>query len=95
MRKYIDAYNSGKIKNPDLNEQKKHLQGKFAIADIPPYLTGGVLIYIIFYDNPEQTFSAHVYSDVDEKTMVVSNYECHGLKNENIITPFNEIYIYD
>jgi hypothetical protein len=90
VRKYIDAYNSGKIKNPDLNEQKKYLQGKFVIADIQPYIAGGALIYIIFYDNPEQTFSAHVYSDVDEKTRVVSNYECRSLKNENMDLEFSQ-----
>lgn len=90
VRKYIDAYNSGKIKNPDLNEQKKYLQGKFAIADIQPYIAGGALIYIIFYDNPEQTFSAHVYSDVNEKTRVVSNYECRSLKNENMDLEFSQ-----
>lgn len=90
VRKYIDSYNSGKIKNPDLNEQKKYLQGKFAIADIQPYIAGGALIYIIFYDNPEQTFSAHVYSDVDEKTRVVSNYECRSLKNENMDLEFSQ-----
>ena len=90
VRKYIDAYNSGEIKNPDLDEQKKYIQGKFAIADIQPYIAGGALIYIIFYDNPEQTFSAHVYSDVDEKTRVVSNYECRGLKNENMDLEFSQ-----
>ena len=90
VRKYIDDYNSGKIENTDLDEQKKYIQGKFAIADIQPYLTGGALIYIIFYDNPEQTFSAHVYSDVDEKTRVVSNYECRGLKNENMDLEFSQ-----
>ncbi len=90
VRKYIDAYNSGKIKDEYLDEHKKYIQGKFIIADIQPYLTGGALIYIIFYDNPEQTFSAHVYSDVDEKTRVVSNYECRGLKNENIDLEFSQ-----
>ena len=90
VRKYIDAYNSGEIKNSDLDEHKKYIQGKFAIADIQPYLTGGALIYIIFYDNPEQTFSAHVYSDVNEKTRVVSNYECRGLKNENMDLEFSQ-----
>ena len=84
VRKYIDAYNSGEIKNSDLDVHKKYIQGKFAIADIQPYIAGGVLIYIIFYDNPEQTFSAHVYSDVDEKTRVVSNYECRSLTYEDL-----------
>ena len=90
VRKYIDAYNSGEIKNSDLDEHKKYIQGKFAIADIQPYIAGGALIYIIFYDNPEQTFSAHVYSDVDEKTRVVSKYECRGLKNENMDLEFSQ-----
>lgn len=90
VRKYIDAYNSGEIKNSDLDVHKKYIQGKFAIADIQPYIAGGVIIYIIFYDNPKQTFSAHVYSDVDEKTRVVSNYECRGLKNENMDLEFSQ-----
>ena len=90
VRKYIDAYNSGNIENDILDEHKKYIQGKFVIADIQPYLTGGVLIYIIFYDYPEKTFSAYVYSDVDEKTRVVSNYECRGLKNENMDLEFSQ-----
>lgn len=90
VRKYIDAYNSGEIKNSDLDVHKKYIQGKFAIADIQPYIAGGALIYIIFYDNPKLTFSAHVYSDVNEKTRVVSNYECRGLKNENLDLEFSQ-----
>ena len=90
VRRYIDAYNNGEIENPDLDEYKEYIQGKFAIADIQPYLTGGALIYIIFYDTPEQTFSAHVYSDVDEKTRGVSNYVCRGLKNENMNLEFSQ-----
>lgn len=90
VRRYIDDYNSGKIKAEYLDEYKKYIQGKFVIADIQPYLTGGALIYIIFYNNPKHTFSAHVYSDVDEKTRVVSNYECRGLKNENLDLKFSQ-----
>ena len=84
VREFIDAYNNGEIEYPYLDEYKQLIQGKFVIADIQPYLIGGALIYIVFYDNPEYTFSAHVYSDVDEKTRVVSNYDCRGLRNENI-----------
>lgn len=90
VRRYIDDYNSGKIKDEYLDEYKKYIQGKFVIADIQPYLTGGALIYIIFYNNPKHTFSAHVYSDVDEKTRGVSNYECRGLKNENMDLKFSQ-----
>ncbi|MBR4156012.1 MAG: hypothetical protein IKU01_04845 [Bacteroidales bacterium] len=90
VRKYIDAYNNGKIENTDLYEHKKYIQGKFVIADIQPYLAGGALIYIVFYDYPEKTFSAYVYSDVDVTSRVVSNYECRGLKNENIDLGFSQ-----
>jgi hypothetical protein len=90
VRRYIDDYNSGKIKDEYLDEYKQCIQGKFVIADIQPYLIGGALIYIIFYDNPKHTFSAHVYSDVDEKTRGVSNYECRGLRNENLDLKFSQ-----
>lgn len=84
VRKFIDAYNNGEIEYPYLDEHKEYIQGKFVIADIAPSIIGGALIYIVFYDHPEQTFSAHVYSDVDEKTRTISNYDCRGLTNENI-----------
>ena len=84
VRKFIDAYNNGEIEYPYLDEHKEYIQGKFVIADIVPSIIGGALIYIVFYDHPEQTFSAHVYSDVDEKTRTISNYDCRGLTNENI-----------
>lgn len=90
VRNYINAYNSGEIENSNLDDYKKYVQGKFIIADIQPYIAGGTLIYIIFYDNPELTFSAHVYSEVDEKTRVVSNYECRGLKIENLNLEFSQ-----
>ena len=90
VRRYIDDYNNGKIKDEYLDEYKQYIQGKFVIADIQPYLIGGALIYIIFYNNPKHTFSAHVYSDVDEKTRVVSNYECRGLRNENLDLKFSQ-----
>jgi hypothetical protein len=90
VRRYIDAYNKGEITDTYLDEQKKYIQGKFAIADIQPYIAGGALIYIIFFDNPEQTFSSHVYSDVDENTKTVSNYDCRGLKNENVDLKFSQ-----
>lgn len=45
---------------------------------------------IIFYDNPDKIFSAVVYSYIDEKTRVVSNYDCRGLKNENMDLEFSQ-----
>ena len=90
LRRYLDAYNSGKIEDARLDEYKDYIKGKFVIADIEPYIVGGAYISIIFYDNPDKIFSAVVYSDVDEKTRVVSNYECRGLKNENLDLKFSQ-----
>ena len=84
VRKYVDAYNKGEIENPDLDEYKDYMQGKFIIADISPCLWGGAFIYFSFYDYPDKVFAAMVYSDVDEKTRVVSNYECRSLAYEDL-----------
>ena len=90
LRKYLDAYNSGKIEDARLDEYKDYIKGKFVIADIEPYIVGGAYISIIFYDNPDKIFSAVVYSDVDEKTRTISNYDCRGLKNENLDLEFSQ-----
>ena len=90
VRRYIDAYNKGEITDTYLDEYKEYIQGKFAIADIQPYIAGGALIYIIFYDNLEKTFSSVVYSSVDEETRVISNYECKGLKLEDYDLGFSQ-----
>jgi hypothetical protein len=79
FRKYLDAYNSGKIEDARLDEYKDYIKGKFVIADIEPYIVGGAYISIIFYDNPDKIFSAVVYSDVNIKTRKVSNYEFRSM----------------
>ena len=84
VRKYIDAYNKGEIENPDLDEYKDYMQGKFIIADIRPCIVGGAFIYFSFYDYPDKVFAAMVYSDVDEKTRAVSNYECRSMTHEDL-----------
>ena len=84
VRRYIDEYNKGEIENPDLDEYKNYMQGKFIIADIKPCIVGGAFIYFSFYDYPDKVFAAMVYSDVDEKTRVVSNYECRSLAYEDL-----------
>ena len=90
VRRYIDAYNKGEITDAYLDDYKEYIQGKFAIADIQPYIAGGALIYIIFYDNLEKTFSSVVYSSVNEETRVISNYECKGLKLEDYDLGFSQ-----
>lgn len=84
VRRYIDAYNKGEFENSALDAHKGYMQGKFIIADISPCLWGGAFIYFSFYDYPDKVFSAMVYSDVDEKTRVVSNYECRSLTYEDL-----------
>ena len=79
LRKYLDAYNNGKIEDTRLDEYKNFIKGKFIIADIEPYIAGGAYISIIFFDNPDKIFSAVVYSYVDEKTRKVTNYEYRSL----------------
>lgn len=84
VRRYIDAYLNGDVENPALDAHKCYMQGKFIIADISPCLWGGAFIYFSFYDYPDKVFAAMVYSDVDEKTRVVSNYECRSLAYEDL-----------
>ena len=90
VRRYIDAYNNGELEDTYLDEYKEFIQGKFVIGDINPGLCGGAFMYIVFYDYPDKTFSVLVYSDVDEETRTVSNYECRGLKYEDIDLGFSQ-----
>ena len=82
LRKYIDAYNNGEITDTDLDEYKDCIKGKFILGDIQPYMSGGVIIYIIFCDHPEKMFYSKVYSSVNVQTREVYGYECRGLRLE-------------
>ena len=90
VRRYLDAYNSGQITDPKLEEYKEFVQGKFIIGDINPGLWGGAFMYIIFFDHPDKIFSVLVYSDVDEEKRTISNYECMGLKFEGNNSGFTQ-----
>lgn len=82
LRKYIDDYNSGKIKDEELDPYKEKLKGKFVIGWAEPYLMGGLFIQFIFIDYPEDMFSAWVYSGVDEETETVLDYEVRSINKE-------------
>lgn len=82
VRRYLDAYNNGEIEDADLDEYKDCVQGKFIIGDIQPWMLGGAIIYIVFYDHPEKLFYSVVYSYVDEQTREVYDYECRGIRLE-------------
>ena len=90
VRRYIDAYNAGEITDPYLDEYREFIQGKFVIGDINPGLWGGAFMYIVFFNNPEKTFSVLVQSDVDVETRTISNYECYGLKMEDFDLGFSQ-----
>ena len=90
VRRYIDAYNTGQITDPNLDEYKEFIQGKFVIGDINPGLWGGAFMYILFFDHPDKMFSVLVYSDVDEEKRSVSNYKCMGLKLEDSKSGFTQ-----
>ncbi len=83
VRRFIDAYNRGEFEDPYLDEYKEYIQGEFVIGDINPGLWGGAFMYIVFFNHPDKTFSVLVYSDVDEETRTISNYQCYGLKMED------------
>ena len=82
LRKYLDAYLNGEKSNLHLDEYKEDIKGKFIIANIEPYLLGGTFIQFSFIEKPNKVFSVWVYSEVDEKTKIISNYDCRGLRLE-------------
>lgn len=82
VRRYLDAYNNGEIEDADLDEYKDCVQGKFIIGDIQPWIAGGAIIYIVFYEHPEKLFYAIVYSSVNVETREVYDYECRGIRLE-------------
>ena len=43
-----------------------------------------------FIEKPNKVFSVWIYSEVDEKTEVISNYECRGLRLEEYESNFTK-----
>lgn len=90
IRKHLDAYHKGEIKDANLDQHKAYIIGKFVIGNIEPYLLGGAFVYLMFVENPTKVFTTWVYSDVDEKTETVLGYECRGLKLEDYESEFTK-----
>jgi len=82
LRKYLDDYNRGKVRNADLDPYKEKVRGKFVIGSVEPYLLGGLIIRIVFVDYPKNVFSSWVYSSVDEDTETIIDYDVHGVSYE-------------
>lgn len=82
LRGYVDDYISGKVKNEELDPYKKMLKGKFVVGWAGPFLMGGLFLQIIFVDYPNDMFSAWVYSEVDEETETVLDYEVRSISKD-------------
>lgn len=83
LRKHIDDYKSGKIKDGKLNKYKDDIQGKFVIDHTEPFLLDGLYIEFIFVDRPENVFSVWVYSSVNEQTEKIVDYSVSDIKLED------------
>ena len=79
LRKYIDDYKSGKIKDENLDQYKDKIKGKFVIGWAEPSLLGGLFICFIFVDSPDDMFESWVYSSVDAEKEIVLNYEVRSV----------------
>ena len=82
LRKYLDDYNRGIVKDGDLDPYKEKVLGKFVIGAVEPYLLGGLFIRIVFVDYPEDIFSSWVYSSVDDSTETILDYSVHGISHD-------------
>ena len=82
LRKYLDDYNRGKIKDKDLDPYKRIVRGKFVIGSVEPFIMGGLFIRFMFVENPEDIFSVWVYSSVDMETETILGYSVHGIKHD-------------
>lgn len=74
LRSYINAFNKGEIVDDELEPCKGDITGKFVIANVEPFLLGGLFIQVVFVDKPQNIFTAWVYSDVDEDAGKVVGY---------------------
>lgn len=82
LRQYITDYNEGKIEDEELDAYKGKIRGPFTVFSISPFIGGGALIHIVFLDNPDDIFTAWVYSSVDEKTETILDYSVRSIKIE-------------
>ena len=74
LRRYLDAFNSGKIDDEGLEPYRNVVKGKFAVLNASEFLSGGMFLYISFVDYPQNIFAAWVYSDVDRSTDTIWDY---------------------
>ena len=94
LRNYIDAFNKGEVEDAALESCKDDVKGKFVVANVEPFLLGGLYIQILFIDKPENVFTAWVYSDVDEETETVVDYSLRSLDLEEMKNTVTKEQVY-
>lgn len=77
LRSYINAVDAGEIDDEVLGEYDELLSSKFIVVSIEPAIYGGVFIGFSFYDAPSMLFFAHVYSYVEEESVI--GYDVRGV----------------
>jgi len=80
IRTFLDDYQLGHVKYPDLDPYKDKLKGQFIVYYAEPFIAGGLYVSIVFLDNPTNVFTAWVYSDVDEEKEKVLNYYVKSMR---------------
>ena len=89
LRRHIDRFLQGKVKDEDLEVYRDEIKGKFIIWNVQPFLGGGLFIQIVFVDHPQDVYSAWVYSDVDSEKEKVTGYGFRYLRKEEEKSGYN------
>lgn len=75
LRRHIDDFNAGKIEDEDMAPFKNEITGKFTVFQAEPFMGGGLIVDLVFIDNPTHFFKAWIYSFVNEDIEQVTGYE--------------------
>ena len=78
IRTYLNTLDNAKISN-DIEQYKSILKSNFIIYNVEPFIMGGLFVSITFLDAPTVIFDIVVYSDVDEETRKISNYNIKSM----------------
>ena len=86
LRAHLNDFHAGKIQCNDIAEYQQQAKSKFILAQVQPFIAGGLYITFIFLDIPEKAFTAWVYSFVDSDTEIVTGYEVRSIQPEDTPT---------
>ncbi len=75
LRQTFNDYLNGYLKTELLAPYKSLLQSKFVVGSAEEFRFGGMLVYIMFLEAPDDIFRTTIYSYVDKNTRKVIGYE--------------------